>query len=117
MRNFCFVLFFSSILCFFMGYVGYGFLGLLLSFSYLTFINVHDIDLPSDRKPYKKSRNRSYCYSPSENTDFEEDHDYCYPDDDCSSGPYHGYCSHHGGIDDVDGDNIYCNDGTVSSYD
>lgn len=35
----------------------------------------------------------------------------------CSSDrSFHGYCSHHGGIDDIDDSDVVCNDGTRSSY-
>lgn len=50
-----------------------------------------------------------YDYEPPDYYDYEPDYE------ESESSPYRGYCSHHGGIDDVcDSGTVICNDGSVS---
>jgi len=49
--------------------------------------------------------------------DYDYDYDYDYEPDyeEGGSSSYRGYCSHHGGIDDIcDSGAVVCNDGSVS---
>jgi len=69
------------------------------------------------RSNYDCEPDYDYDYDYDYEPDYDYDYDYDYEPDyeEGGSSSYRGYCSHHGGIDDIcDSGAVVCNDGSVS---